>query len=250
MNWKNYATLLICFTIVLTPLFALELHSLILVVFTMFVGYQVWQTIRLYRMFSIVDKHCDPVRFLEKFKSSPMIFPNMYRAISLSLAGRYQDSYELVIATEPHKRRDFGFKVAYHVLLMSYYLDKNDMENATVEYKNLIKLRRRSFLPQLNMSIDLSVAEYHYKLNVTDDTTKYFLAQVRYLYSIYVKKLSLRHKLAFKYYEADLLEKLGDIKGALSLYGKIAEVGNTLHFAEISRKKLLELKTETGQTYE
>ena len=206
-------------------------------------------TIELKQTTNILEKQCDPARFLEK-SSTICKLPDINKALCLWLLGRYEDCYNLLQTIEPRKRRGIASGISYHVMLMSYYLEKDDMDNAATEYTNLKKLRRRNLLPLYNMSIDLSVAEYHYKLNVTNDTTKYFLEQVRYLYSTYAKKLSLRQKLAFKYTEAELLEKLGDIEGALFLYGKIAEVGNTLHMAEISRKKLLELKTETGQFYE
>jgi uncharacterized protein YggT (Ycf19 family) len=233
-------------SVMAVSLFMLKIN-IIVTIFIAVIGSTIicsWWVISKERKISnILEKECDPVRYIEKCNKSNMLYSDLNRAIAYMCLGRLDDGYNLLKNMEMPRKPTKIYELTYHSALMCYYLSVEDLEKASVEYEDEIKkLRKGMLVPSVTFSVDLFVLEYQYKLNRTPETAKYFWEQLKYLYAITSNKLSKRQKLAVRYTEAEVLEELGDIESAVLNYKKVAERGNKLYIAELSRKKLAEIE--------
>jgi len=208
--------------------------------------YYGWVVLRNKKIAGILEIECDPVRFIEKCNKANMLYPDISKAVAYMCLGNYEDSLSLLLDSEMPKKPKKLFKLAYHSLLMGYYLETGDLKKAGDEYEDDIKnLRKGLLISGTTLGVDLLVLEYHYKLSTTSDTAKYYLEQVKYLFDINSKLLTKRQKVAIWYIEAELFEKIDDTVNAASMYAKVAKNGNKLWIAESSREKLKKLEIST-----
>ncbi|MCL2170514.1 MAG: hypothetical protein FWB71_00050 [Defluviitaleaceae bacterium] len=205
------------------------------------VVYFCWLFMKERRLNNILDRDCDPVRYLEKCNKANMVQPDFNKAIAYLCLGDFDRAIGYLQNVELPKKVSKPLELVYHCAFMVYYLETGDLENVKRIYEENIKELRKSILhPAITFSVDLQVLAYQYKVNMTDDTAKYYLEQLGYLYEVNSKKISMRQKVATRFIEAGLLEGLGDMDGAMKKYNTVAKYGNRLYIAKLAREKLAE----------
>ena len=223
------------------PLSLLKVNQIAVFFISFFGGmivYMVWTLLKSKRLTDILEEKCDPVRYLEKCTKSHMSYPDYNKAVAYLSLGESNKAYDLLTTGEMPKKQTQVMKLTYHCALMCCYIESGDLDKAGLEYENHIKAMRKGLLIQsIAFSVDFLHLEYQYKLNMTAETSKYFLEQLRHLCDANDKVLTKRQKLSVLYTEAEVLEAMGDFKSATPKYQKVADEGNKLWVAELSRKK-------------
>ena len=201
--------------------------------------YMVWMQLKSKRLSNILEEKCNPVLYIEKCTKSHMSYPDYNKAVAYFSLGESSKAYDLLTTGEMPKKQTQVMKLTYHCTLMCCYIENGDLDKAGLEYENHIKAMRKGLLIQnIAFIVDFLHLEYQYMRNITPETSKYFLEQLRHLCYVNNKVLTKRQKLSVLYTEATLLEVIGDLESATPKYQKVADEGNKLWVAELSRKKL------------
>jgi tetratricopeptide (TPR) repeat protein len=242
LTTKSVILITVSAVVIVVPLFLLRIN-LIAIFFMAVIGeliiYFAWALSKSKKISDILEEQCDPELYLKKCNKSHMAYPDYNKAVAYLSLGDTNKAHEWLTFGEMPKKQTKFMKLTYHSALMSCYLEMGDVEKAGLQYENHIKDMRKGLLvPKIACIIDLLILEYHYKLNATPETSKYFLEQLRYLFSVNDKTLSKRQKLSVLYMAAEILEQNGDIEAAVQKYKKVAEEGNKLHIAVLARKKI------------
>lgn len=241
LTTKSIILLTVSVITIAAPLSLLGINPIAVFFITFFgalIIWFVWGLFKSKKITNILEEKCDPVLYLEKCNKSHMGYPDYNKAVAYLSLGENKMAHDLLTGGEMPTKPNQIMKLTYHSALMSCYIEMGDLEKAGLQYENYIKDMRKGLLaPIVAFSVDLLALEYQYKLNITPETSRYFLEQLKYLYNINVKALSKRQKLSVLYMEAELLEALGDFEAAVSKYRKVATEGNKLRIAELSRKK-------------
>ena len=242
LTTKIYAFIIISVVVIIVPLTLLRLNPIatfFIAVIGTLIFYMAWITIKSKRLNDILEEKCDPVLYLKKCTKSHMGYPDYNKAVAYLSLGDSKAAYDLLTTGEMPKKQTQIMKLTYHCALMCCYIEMGDLEKAGLLYDNHIKAMRTGLMiPKIAFSVDLLFLEYQYKLNITPETSRYFLEQLRHLYSANVKVLTKRQKLSVLYTEAELLEAVGDLEAAKPIYQKVVNKGNKLWIAELAGKKL------------
>jgi len=195
------------------------------------------------RRMDVLDRECDPERYIELLGKKPSKGDKLNIALAYSCLG--QDDAALAILQDADIALYGHGLIHYHLLLLCIYMEKKNIEAATQEYEKIIRLKGgSSFGPVMVFSIDIVILDYHYRQNETSDTAKLFLEQLRFLYNVHKKCLRRRQKVFTWFLIAELLEKIGDINGALVQHEKVATKGNKLYVVKLSQNKIAELQNK------
>jgi len=240
---KSYALVTataVVIVVLLTLLGINPIATFFITVFCAMVAYMAWMTIKSKRLTDILEEKCDPVLYLEKCTKSHMGHPDYNKAVAYLCLGDSKTAYDLLTNGEIPKKMTLFMQLTYNCTLMCCYIENGDFEKAGMQYENHIKTKRKGLMiPKIAFAVDLLFLEYQYKLNITPETSRYFLEQLRHLCDANAKVLTKRQKLSVLYIEAELLEAVDEPEAAASIYRKVANEGNKLWVSELSRKKLM-----------
>lgn len=250
VKWKFRAILFIAVIIIEIPLLKIGINPVI-AIFTTFivimVGYFIWWGIKTKKLNNLLDENCDPYRFIQECEKVKLISDripfqnncNVNIAVGLISLGDNKEALNILQDVDLSAKNSKVVETLYHLAIFCCYINMDDLTNATFEYENHIKrLRKKVIIPRMVFSIDATVSEYQYKLCKTVENAKYSLGQLDYLYNIYSKKIGKRMRLNVLYNKAELMWEIGDNEGAAEKYKIVAEKGNKLWIADMSRNKL------------
>lgn len=233
------------FTFITNNIAYIFIFSLVLTI-----GYMWWWYSKTKGLNEILDIKCDPKTYIKKYekllmKTKNVRFKGMCNyniAVGHSALGQYKEALEILKYMEEWAQSNKTCKALYYSAIFTYYLNLDELEEATNIYDNYLKEIRKDVISRdIIFCIDMAVLGYIHRIKKIADSAVIHLEQIDYLYNIYSKKLKKRQKLSVLYNKAVLMQKIGDNEGAREKYKIIAEKGNLLWIAEISRNKLKEI---------
>lgn len=191
------------------------------------------------KRYGILENDLDPEAFIEatykayknvgKNKQLNSLFNNDLALGYISL-GKYKSAVEFLENVEPtHLPRANKLALAYYNALMIVYYNLDEYDKASQVYEKVKGYEVKDKLGRQLMNI-LMANKYFYEENYEAS---------REIFENYPKdKMSKRLELEILFDLANIDEKEGNVKNAISKYEKVAREGNKLHSAKIAREKL------------
>lgn len=162
-------------------------------------------------------------------------------ATGLACLGQYDEALDIFRTIDVSEASDVE-RIFHHGLMMECYARKGDFENAAFEYENYVRGFEEKITVQKQLdAFNYTVALCRFLQSKNPDSARYFLKQVRELEENDTGKQSTCSKLSLMYDKAVAELITGDTRSALEKFKTVAEQGNKLWIAKLSRDKVDEL---------
>lgn len=191
-----------------------------------------------YHLVQIINKHCDPLRHNNRVLSlQKSFYPSfqdefrVYYAVGLSTLGEFEKSKEVLyqINLDKYKKVKF-FNAMYYINLVSNHLYLGELsiaEQLFQDHLSDLNINHKGVL----LALKITSAEFSF-YREDYSTSRQILSE------LLSQKLNNYSRINCTFLLAQIDEKEGKLSEAVEKYQLVADQGNTLYFAKLSKEKI------------